>query len=79
MLQAGLVPGSYVGMGNHGTGCFTTAPGVSLGMHSLLQLSLCPVSRSCMRKSCFVVIVTLLINFRPKWLEAFTVSIEQLK
>jgi len=40
ILQAGLVPGSYVGMGNHGTGCFTTAPGVSLGKHSLLQLSL---------------------------------------
>ncbi len=40
MLQAGLVPGSYVGMGNHGTGCFTTAPGVSLGEPSLLQLSL---------------------------------------
>ncbi|DBB15366.1 TPA: hypothetical protein ACH3X3_003608 [Trebouxia sp. C0006] len=32
LMIAGLVPGSYVGMGNHGTGCFTTAPGVSLGM-----------------------------------------------
>ena len=30
-MQAGLVPGSYVGMGNNGTGCFTTGDGVSLG------------------------------------------------
>ena len=31
MLQAGLVPGSYVGMGNDGTGCFTRGTGVSMG------------------------------------------------
>lgn len=30
-LQAGLVPGSYVGMGNHGTGCFTPQMGVTKG------------------------------------------------
>lgn len=31
VLQAGLVPGSYVGMGNHGTGCFTPQMGVTKG------------------------------------------------
>ena len=31
-LQAGLVPGSYVGMGNNGTGCFSTGTGVTLGI-----------------------------------------------
>ncbi len=31
-IQAGLVTGSYVGMGNNGTGCFTTGTGVTLGM-----------------------------------------------
>ena len=30
-LQAGLVPGSSVGMGNSGTGCFTTGTDVTLG------------------------------------------------
>lgn len=30
-LQAGLVPGSYIGMGNSGTGCFDTGAGVTLG------------------------------------------------
>lgn len=33
-LQAGLVPGSYVGMGNSGTGCFTRGSQVSMGVHS---------------------------------------------
>ena len=36
-LQAGLVPGSYVGMGNNGTGCFTTGPGVTLGEQACFQ------------------------------------------
>ena len=31
-MQAGLVPNSYVGMGNDGTGCFQKGTGVSLGM-----------------------------------------------
>lgn len=31
LLQAGLVPGSYVGMGNNGTGCFTRGTDVSMG------------------------------------------------
>ena len=30
-LQAGLVPGSYVGMGNNGTGCFNTGADVTKG------------------------------------------------
>ncbi len=30
-LQAGLVPGSYVGMGNNGTGCFTRGTDVTMG------------------------------------------------
>ncbi len=34
-LQAGLVPGSYVGMGNNGTGCFTRGTGVSMGRCSM--------------------------------------------
>ncbi|KAK9840175.1 hypothetical protein WJX74_004807 [Apatococcus lobatus] len=32
LLIAGLVPGSYIGMGNHGTGCFTPQMGVTKGM-----------------------------------------------
>lgn len=32
LMVAGLVTNSYVGMGNNGTGCFTTGTGVSLGM-----------------------------------------------
>lgn len=32
-VQAGLVPGSYVGMGNNGTGCFTRGTGISMGVH----------------------------------------------
>ncbi len=31
VLQAGLVPGSYVGMGNNGTGCFTRGTDVTMG------------------------------------------------
>ena len=30
-LQAGLVPGSSVGMGNNGTGCFAPGAGVNNG------------------------------------------------
>lgn len=30
-MQAGLVPGSYVGMGNFGTGCFGPGEGITLG------------------------------------------------
>lgn len=30
-MQAGLVPGSYVGMGNLGTGCFGPGEGITLG------------------------------------------------
>ncbi len=30
-LQAGLVPGSYVGMGNNGTGCFTRGTDITMG------------------------------------------------
>ena len=30
-LQAGLVPGTYIGMGNNGTGCFNTGTGITLG------------------------------------------------
>ena len=41
-LQAGLVPGSYVGMGNIGTGCFNTGTGVTLGM-----LASCLSTRAC--------------------------------
>lgn len=32
LMVAGLVPGSYIGMGNSGTGCFDTGAGVTLGM-----------------------------------------------
>ena len=35
-VQAGLVPNSYIGMGNGGTGCFSTGAGVTLGKHQLL-------------------------------------------
>lgn len=31
LLQSGLVPGASVGMGNEGTGCFTTGDNVTLG------------------------------------------------
>ena len=30
-MQAGLVPGSYIGMGNFGTGCFGPGEGITLG------------------------------------------------
>ena len=30
-LQAGLIPGSYIGMGNKGTGCFAPGEGVTKG------------------------------------------------
>ncbi len=30
-LQAGLVPGTYIGMGNNGTGCFNTGTDITLG------------------------------------------------
>lgn len=30
-MQAGLVPGTYVGMGNLGTGCFSTGDGITSG------------------------------------------------
>lgn len=30
-MQAGLVPGTYVGMGNFGTGCFAKGDGITLG------------------------------------------------
>lgn len=39
-MQAGLVPGSYVGMGNFGTGCFGPGEGITLGdfgRHTLLH------------------------------------------
>lgn len=39
-MQAGLVPGSYVGMGNLGTGCFGPGEGITLGdfgRHALLH------------------------------------------
>ncbi|DBB02267.1 hypothetical protein WJX82_006919 [Trebouxia sp. C0006] len=32
LMVAGLVPGSYVGMGNNGTGCFTRGTDVTMGM-----------------------------------------------
>lgn len=59
------MPGSYVRMGDHGTGCFNTAPDVSVGKHSLLQLSLHPACRSC-----FVGIEALPLDYRPTGLEA---------
>lgn len=31
VMQAGLVPNSYVGMGNDGTGCFAKGTDVTLG------------------------------------------------
>ena len=36
-LQAGLVPGTYIGMGNNGTGCFNTGTDVTLGKAVVLQ------------------------------------------
>ena len=47
-MQAGLVPNSYVGMGNDGTGCFQKGTGVSLGMpSSFLRL----LSATCLQDS----------------------------
>lgn len=36
-LQAGLVPGTYIGMGNNGTGCFNTGTDITLGEAVLLH------------------------------------------
>ena len=48
VIQAGLVTNSYVGMGNNGTGCFTTGTGVSLGIAqaATLRCVLCCMASS---------------------------------
>ena len=59
LAQAGLVPGSHIGMGNSGTGCFAPGAGVSNGVDLLLSLFLsvhrlvilCPSSRFAWNKA----------------------------
>ena len=48
LLQAGLVPGSYVGMGNDGTGCFTRGAGISMGRSfSNMHVAVTPILSPC--------------------------------
>lgn len=48
MLQAGLVPGSHIGMGDKGTGCFAPGEGVTKGM-SVLCHSAAAIYNQCSR------------------------------
>lgn len=61
-VQAGLVPGSYVGMGNIGTGCFTRGTGVSMGVHHLVPIPACFPDFTSFLHSCTAFLPTKRIN-----------------